>query len=206
MRHRPVCVCSLTSIYSTGLLSAVMADSRLNATCELGSITAVYIHYWLHSLGNGYRAVCNSHVTVTQYYNRFQPPLSQCYKTWKITWRFCWNDCVSRDMAWKQAKKPIRIISTGLPRPGLARSAHRLQYLWSKSTAALNSLTTIDHAASWSKSSAALNSLTTIDHTASLWEVLGIYVYTCTCIYVHVGPAHQLCGAHAFNYYTHDHR
>ena len=82
-------------------------------------------------------------------------------------------------MAWKQAKKPIRIISTGLPRPGLARSAHRLQYLWSKSTAALNSLTTIDHAASWSKSSAALNSLTTIDHTASLWEVLGIYVYTC---------------------------
>ena len=44
-RHRPVCVCSLTSIYSTGLLSAVMADSRLNATCELGSITAVYIHY-----------------------------------------------------------------------------------------------------------------------------------------------------------------
>ena len=31
----------------------------------------------------------------------------------------------SRDMACKQAKKPICIMSTGLPRPRLARSAHR---------------------------------------------------------------------------------
>ena len=31
----------------------------------------------------------------------------------------------SRDMAWKQAKKPICIMSTGLPQPGLARLAHR---------------------------------------------------------------------------------
>ena len=36
--------CSLTSIYGTGLLSAVIADSRLNATCDLSSTTAVYIH------------------------------------------------------------------------------------------------------------------------------------------------------------------
>ena len=46
----------------------------------------------------------------------------------------------SRDMALKQAKKPI---CTGLPRPGLARSAHRgriklLRGYVSKSSAALN--------------------------------------------------------------------
>ena len=52
----------------------------------------------------------------------------------------------SRDMAWKQAKKPIFIMSTGLPRPGLARSAHRgrikfLRGYVSKSSAAANPLT-----------------------------------------------------------------
>ena len=51
-----------------------------------------------------------------------------------------------RDMALKQAKKVICLISTGLPRPGLARSAHcgRIKLLRryvSKSSAALNPLT-----------------------------------------------------------------
>ena len=55
----------------------------------------------------------------------------------------------SRDMAWKQAKKPICIMSTGLhvPRPGLARSAHcgRIKLLRgyvSKSSAALTPMIT----------------------------------------------------------------
>ena len=52
----------------------------------------------------------------------------------------------SRDMACKQAKKPICTMSTGLPRPGLARSAHcgRIKFLRgyvSKSSAAVNPLT-----------------------------------------------------------------
>ena len=52
----------------------------------------------------------------------------------------------SRDMARKQAKKPICIISTGLPQPGLARSTHRgrIRLQWgyaSKSSAAVNPLT-----------------------------------------------------------------
>ena len=56
-------------------------------------------------------------------------------RAWKIMWRFCWNDGVRE--IW-----PICIISTGLPRPGLARSAHRgrRDYV-SKSSAALNPLT-----------------------------------------------------------------
>ena len=48
--------------------------------------------------------------------------------------------------ACKQAKKPICIMSTGLPRPRLARSAHRgrmkfLRGYVSKSSAVLNRLT-----------------------------------------------------------------
>ena len=53
----------------------------------------------------------------------------------------------------KQAEKPICIMSTGLPRPSLARSAHRgriklLRGYVFKSSAALNSKHTHDHAAS----------------------------------------------------------
>ena len=49
----------------------------------------------------------------------------------------------SRDMARKQAKKPICIMSTGLPRSGLARSVHRgrIQFIRGyvfKSSAAVN--------------------------------------------------------------------
>ena len=56
-------------------------------------------------------------------------------RAWKIMWRFCWNDCIRE--IW-----PIGIISTGLPRSGLARSAHRGQRGYvSKSSAALNPLT-----------------------------------------------------------------
>ena len=56
-------------------------------------------------------------------------------RAWKTMWRFCWNDCVRE--IW-----PICIISTGLPRPGLARSAYRGRRGYvSKSSAALNPLT-----------------------------------------------------------------
>ena len=72
----------------------------------------------------------------------------------KTTWRFCGKDCVREIWREKQAKKPICIMSTGLPRPGLARSAHRgrIKFLWgyvSKSSAAVNR-PTHDHAASLS--------------------------------------------------------
>ena len=70
----------------------------------------------------------------------------QCYKGMKINVAILLKRLRSRYMAWKQAKKPICIISTGLPRPGLARSAHRgriklLRGYVSKSNAALNPLT-----------------------------------------------------------------
>ena len=76
-------------------------------------------------------------------YERYQN--LQCYKGTKIKLaillkRLCW-----RDMAGKQAKKPICIMSTGVPRLRLARSAHRgrmlLRKYVSKSSAVLNRLT-----------------------------------------------------------------
>ena len=49
----------------------------------------------------------------------------QCYKGMKNNVLILLKQLCLRDMASKQAKKPICIISTGLPQPGLARSAHR---------------------------------------------------------------------------------
>ena len=54
----------------------------------------------------------------------------------------------------KQAKKPIYIMSTGLPRPGLARSADRgrinlLRGYVFKSSAALNTLMITQLACEW---------------------------------------------------------
>ena len=71
----------------------------------------------------------------------------QCYKGKKYNVAIFLKRLRSRDMALKQAKRPICIMSTGLPRPGLARSAHcgRIKLLRgyvSKSSAALNPLTT----------------------------------------------------------------
>ena len=48
----------------------------------------------------------------------------QCYKGKKTNVAILLKPLRWRDMARKQAKKPICIMSTGLPRPGLARSAH----------------------------------------------------------------------------------
>ena len=61
----------------------------------------------------------------------------------KRMWRFRWNHCVRE--IWRENKQ-ICIMSTGLPRPGLARSAHRgrmklLRGYVYKSSAALNPLT-----------------------------------------------------------------
>ena len=70
----------------------------------------------------------------------------QCYKGKKINVAILLKPPRSEDMASKQDKKPICIMSTGLPRPGLSRSAHcgRIKLLRryvSKSSAAVNSLT-----------------------------------------------------------------
>ena len=67
----------------------------------------------------------------------------QCYKGRKINVAILLKRLRSRDMARKQAKKPICIMSTGLPRSGLARSAYRgrikfLRGYVSKSSAAVN--------------------------------------------------------------------
>ena len=77
-------------------------------------------------------------------YERYQQ--LQWYKGMKNNVAILLKRLCSRDMAWKQAKKPICVMSTGLPWPGLARSAHRgrinlLRGYVSKSSAALNPLT-----------------------------------------------------------------
>ena len=56
-------------------------------------------------------------------YERYQQ--LQCYKGKKNNVAILLKRLRSRDMAVKQAKKSTCIMSTGLPRPGLARSAHR---------------------------------------------------------------------------------
>ena len=56
-------------------------------------------------------------------YERYQQ--LQCDKGKKMNVAILLKRLRSRVMACKQAKKPICIMSTGLPRPGLARSAHR---------------------------------------------------------------------------------
>ena len=76
-------------------------------------------------------------------YERYQQ--LQCYKGEKKFGDFAENDCVREIWREKQAEKPICIMSTGLPRPGLVRSAHcgRIKLLRgyvSKSSAALNPL------------------------------------------------------------------
>ena len=55
-------------------------------------------------------------------YERYQQ--LQCYKGRKNNVAILLKPLRSGDMAWKQAKKPICIMSTGLPRLRLARSAH----------------------------------------------------------------------------------
>ena len=87
-------------------------------------------------------------------YERYQQ--LQCYKGRKNNVAILLKRLRSRDMAWKQAKKPICIMSTGLPRPGLARSTHRGRIKFLRGYV--------------SKSSAAVNR-PTHDHAASLWEV-----------------------------------
>ena len=77
-------------------------------------------------------------------YERYQQ--LQCYKGKKNNVAILLKRLGSRDMACKQAKKPICLMSTGLPQPGLARSAHRgrikfLRGYVSKSSAAVNPLT-----------------------------------------------------------------
>ena len=49
-------------------------------------------------------------------YERYQQ--LQCYKGKKNNVAILLKPLRSGDMAWKQAKKPICIMSTGLPRPG----------------------------------------------------------------------------------------
>ena len=78
-------------------------------------------------------------------YERYQQ--LQCYKCKKMNVAILLKRLRSRDR-WreKQAKKSICIMSTGLPRPGLVRSAHRgriksLRGYVSKSSPALNPLT-----------------------------------------------------------------
>ena len=83
-------------------------------------------------------------------YERYQQ--LQCYKRKKNNVAILLKPLRSGDMARKEAKKPICIMSTGLPQPGLARSAHRgrikfLRGYVSKSSAAVNR-PTHDHAAS----------------------------------------------------------
>ena len=68
--------------------------------------------------------VCDNSCT-TDYeaaYERYQQ--LQCYKGKKNDVAILLKRLRSRSMASKQVKKPICIMSTGLPRPGLARSAH----------------------------------------------------------------------------------
>ena len=55
-------------------------------------------------------------------YERYQQ--LQSYKGMKNNVAILLKRLSSRDMACKQAKKPICIITTGLPRPGLARSMY----------------------------------------------------------------------------------
>ena len=83
-------------------------------------------------------------------YERYQQ--LQCHKGLKNNVAILLKPLRSGDMASKEAKKPMCIMSTGLPRPGLARSAHRgrikfLRGYVSKSSAAVNR-PTHDHAAS----------------------------------------------------------
>ena len=90
--------------------------------------------------------VCAVYSRTTGYeaaYERYQQ--LQFYKSKKNNVAILLKRLRSGDMAWKQAKKPICIMSTGLPRPCLARSAHRgrtfLRGYVSKSSAAVNPLT-----------------------------------------------------------------
>ena len=76
-------------------------------------------------------------------YERYQQ--LQCHKGLKNNVAILLKPLRSGDMASKEAKKPICIMSTGLPRLRLARSAHRGRMLLrgyvSKSSAVLNRLT-----------------------------------------------------------------
>ena len=114
-------------------------------------------------------------------YERYQQ--LQCYKGRKNNVAILLKRLRSRDMAWKQAKKPICIMSTGLPRPGLARSTHhgRIKFLRGYV----------------SKSSAAVNR-PTHDHAASLWEVARTSMRS-----AFRGPAHQLAVRMRINNCTH---
>ena len=92
---------------------------------------SVCLFVYYYSRTTGYEAA----------YERYQQ--IQCYKGRKNNVAILLKRLRSRDMARKQAKKPICIMSTGLPRPGLARSAHRgrikfLRGYVSKSSAAVN--------------------------------------------------------------------
>ena len=87
-------------------------------------------------------------------YERYQQ--LQCYKGKKKIVAISLKRLRSRDMAWKHAKKSICKMSTGLPRLGIARSAHRgrmklLRGYVSKSSAALNPLTITQLACELSK-------------------------------------------------------
>ena len=98
------------------------------------SSRSVYLCVYDHSRTTGYEAAY-------ELYQRLQ-----CCKGKKNNVAILLKRLCSRDMAGKQAKKPICIMSTGLPRPGLARSAHRgrikfLRGYVSKSSAAVNPLT-----------------------------------------------------------------
>ena len=104
----------------------------------------------MRSEGYSSRSVClfvSNYSRTTGYeaaYERYQQ--LQCHKGKKKNVAILLKRLRSRDMACKQAKKPICIMSTGLPRPGLARSVHRgpikfLRGYVTKSSAAVNPLT-----------------------------------------------------------------
>ena len=86
-----------------------------------------------HSCTTGYEAA----------YEQYQQ--LQCYKCMKNNVAILLKRLLLGDTVLRQAKKPICIISTDLPRPGLARSVYRgqiklLRGYVSKSSAALNPL------------------------------------------------------------------
>ena len=76
-------------------------------------VLSVCLFVYDYSSTSGYEAA----------YKRYQQ--LQCYKGTKTNVAIWLKRLRSRDMARKQAKKPICIMSTGLPRPGLARSTYR---------------------------------------------------------------------------------
>ena len=76
-------------------------------------VLCVCLSVHAYSLITGYEAA----------YERYQH--LQCHKGTRNKLAILLKRLRSRDMARKQAKKPICIMSTGLPRPRLARSAHR---------------------------------------------------------------------------------